>query len=652
MIAMVSRWNQNLFFKYISSVRLAVPVMLALILAVAAGTVLESMHNAEYAKLALYDSTWFNALLGLLALNVFCSMLSRYPWKVHQVGFVITHIGILVLLVGSWVTKIYGVDGSLQVAEGQSQSSVILPRLMVGYQFEGSPTLNSVVFDKTLFEKDRGDLKFINNQIGHVVEVEQFVPFAEIEKGYSGGEGNGTGTADGPIGISFGLKSAFFDVKDWLHTVDNPEFQMGPATLRIVVDEKSSDSQPPALREVAEVAEVAQAAEKPLKKKPLAKKPPTKKVQEQVLIYDQKTNQVVREVRLQELRGGVSINGIKIQLSKSYQRALVADNKIVESEDPTSPPNPALELTVEKGSEKLREVLYARFPQFSLNKDGAFGLRFEFVAQASAASAASAASDASEGMAKGDLPAGHPPIGESAESDGMGAPAIVPGKNIIEFHVNRQQPDQVRVELWKSGEKVGEKIMKEGESFQTPWMGMQIFLGSINFGSEMRVEVKAIRPEAGKNLPPSAVFVKPLGQPEGFWMTQGDVKNITVAGRNAYLVFSNETVKLPFEIALDKFTKKDYPGTETPYSYESLVTHSRTQEQTLISMNEPLKSDGFTFYQASYSLNPGQPPVSILSVNRDPGRWVKYLGSLIMSIGIVIFTLMRSRFYKHSAKRA
>jgi hypothetical protein len=69
------------------------------------------------------------------------------------------------------------------------------------------------------------------------------------------------------------------------------------------------------------------------------------------------------------------------------------------------------------------------------------------------------------------------------------------------------------------------------------------------------------------------------------------------------------------------------------------------QSVHLISMNEPLKVEGFTLYQASYIMNPGQPPVTVLSVNRDPGRPIKYLGSLILAFGFIIFTLMRSRFY-------
>jgi len=63
-------------------------------------------------------------------------------------------------------------------------------------------------------------------------------------------------------------------------------------------------------------------------------------------------------------------------------------------------------------------------------------------------------------------------------------------------------------------------------------------------------------------------------------------------------------------------------------------------------MNEPLKFGGYTFYQASYNQDErtGEPTATVLSVNYDPGRWIKYLGSLILSVGIIwLFVQTRKR---------
>jgi len=39
----------------------------------------------------------------------------RYPWKRHQTGFVITHAGIITLLIGAMIDACNGVEGNVQL---------------------------------------------------------------------------------------------------------------------------------------------------------------------------------------------------------------------------------------------------------------------------------------------------------------------------------------------------------------------------------------------------------------------------------------------------------------------------------------------------------------------------------------------------------
>ena len=65
----------------------------------------------------------------------------------------------------------------------------------------------------------------------------------------------------------------------------------------------------------------------------------------------------------------------------------------------------------------------------------------------------------------------------------------------------------------------------------------------------------------------------------------------------------------------------------------------------IISMNEPYKHAGYTIYQASFQEDEvtREPTASVFSINRDPGRWVKYLGSLILTLGIVSLFYQRRK---------
>jgi hypothetical protein len=78
-------------------------------------------HPCKAVNYGIYGTWWFTAMNGLLGLNVLCAALVRFPWKKYQTGFVVTHAGILLLLAGSWLSRSGGVDASLPVFEGKAE---------------------------------------------------------------------------------------------------------------------------------------------------------------------------------------------------------------------------------------------------------------------------------------------------------------------------------------------------------------------------------------------------------------------------------------------------------------------------------------------------------------------------------------------------
>jgi hypothetical protein len=120
-------------FRWCASVQLAIILVAALIIALALGTWLESRAGAAVARAHVYQSLWLKGLLALLAINVMASALIRYPWSRHQAGFVITHIGIEVLLAGSLIGSRSGYEAQVHLAPGQSASAaqVETDRLLV-----------------------------------------------------------------------------------------------------------------------------------------------------------------------------------------------------------------------------------------------------------------------------------------------------------------------------------------------------------------------------------------------------------------------------------------------------------------------------------------------------------------------------------------
>ena len=126
----------------------------------------------------------------------------------------------------------------------------------------------------------------------------------------------------------------------------------------------------------------------------------------------------------------------------------------------------------------------------------------------------------------------------------------------------------------------------------------------------------------------------------------GDRATFDLGGDDVRISYGPKRVMVPFSLQLNRFELERYPGSMQPASFSSRVTVLADQknrfEQT-ISMNEPLEWKRFTFYQSSYEDAFPRPTVSIFSVNHDPGRALKYLGSLILVVGIIHFYIARAR---------
>jgi hypothetical protein len=118
-------WKRNRLFRFFSSVKLAMLLIGVLIIATIVGTICESTFDARVARAYIYQAPWFNFWLLLLAANLICSALSRMPWKRHHTGFLLTHLGIIVLLTGALIGRIWGVEGSMTIFKGDPPNNFL-----------------------------------------------------------------------------------------------------------------------------------------------------------------------------------------------------------------------------------------------------------------------------------------------------------------------------------------------------------------------------------------------------------------------------------------------------------------------------------------------------------------------------------------------
>jgi hypothetical protein len=138
-------------------------------------------------------------------------------------------------------------------------------------------------------------------------------------------------------------------------------------------------------------------------------------------------------------------------------------------------------------------------------------------------------------------------------------------------------------------------------------------------------------------------FIAVTAREYSLTLREGESSRIAlrVAGPEAPLDRPQETAVLPIEIKLLDFEKSMHPGTEIPRSFSSRVeiTVAGARRLALISMNRPLRYREYTFYQSSYSEDGLGGESSTFSVVRNSGRWLPYLASFMLFLGLAIHFL-------------
>lgn len=195
------------------------------------------------------------------------------------------------------------------------------------------------------------------------------------------------------------------------------------------------------------------------------------------------------------------------------------------------------------------------------------------------------------------------------------------------------------------------------------WKNVKITIKQTLPRAILSTSYKPAHQQYGREAPPSALHL--IAVPEGgggapgsdirseIWLGLGDRATLHWGFGNEYgITYMPRRGVLPFMVRLDRFQVDRYEGSQDPAAYSSKVTVlDRTSEKpALISMNEPLKQSGYTLYQASYEDAQPRPVVTILAVNRDPGRIWKYLGSLLIVLGSILLFAAKYSIGRRSNK--
>jgi len=112
-------------WEFITSVKLTLFLLAGIAIMLVAGTIVETKFSTEAALAAIYRSPLMDALIGLLGINQVTCTIKRWPYKPHQMGWLLAHLGVIVILIGSIYGRAGQRQGQIFLTEGETTDSFV-----------------------------------------------------------------------------------------------------------------------------------------------------------------------------------------------------------------------------------------------------------------------------------------------------------------------------------------------------------------------------------------------------------------------------------------------------------------------------------------------------------------------------------------------
>jgi len=173
---------------WLGSLQLALVLLATIAIACAAATITESEFSTKVAQVYIYKAPWFLVWLAVLCINLFAVTLTRWPWEKKHAGFIITHYGIITLLLGAMVGIHTGFEGNVTLHKDKGPvRKITVNQSIIQLESPNDSALYVMPFDAAtarpseksprVFDVPRTDLQIIADGFSdNLVKEETLVP--------------------------------------------------------------------------------------------------------------------------------------------------------------------------------------------------------------------------------------------------------------------------------------------------------------------------------------------------------------------------------------------------------------------------------------------------------------------------------------------
>jgi hypothetical protein len=594
----------RLLVRTMVNLKFAVVLLVVIAAAAIAGTLVGGAYG-EDAQARFFASAPFSALMILFMFALVLAVVSRYPWKLTHTGWIMTHAGLVVIVIGHMITARYGINARVSLFEGESSD---VAEGEQWYLFIDLPQFEGREQARVRFGLDEAPDVPLGREVrlpsGDLLRIERYSPNfttrLRVEPEYSSDE------PEDPA------------VRVELTAVDRrPPARGGPR--RRTRSEWLFAARPRESSKVFSESFTALyrrfsdrgALEAFLAPKEPAGTPPA-------LLVEPMGRPAAR-IELPLDRPGaparaVGDTGYTVKVLRRFERLRVVENQAVEASEGPLMPAVEVEIATPQG-ERDRRWLFARMPDADTR--GKVELPFTLRYREGALAALG-----------GELPPGSLAILEAP-----GAPPV-------------------RLLLGPSGER-DLAPLAVGERIALPWLGAEAVVAERFVRTKTREE-----PATATYLPSRPAVLVTLegrdGASETRWVRwQKPARPVEFRDGAVRMRLGPQETPLGFTVTLKDFVLKTYEGTNTPKSFESFVRvrpHDGDPAFDFhIYMNHVMDYRGWRFFQSSY--DPDTLAWSSFTASYDPGRKVVYTGYILTPLGLLFIVFVKPVLLRREAAR-
>ena len=611
-------WQRNSVFQFFASLKLAVVLLAVLIIASIAGTIYESSFDAKVARTYVYGAPWFNVWLLLLATNLAVSALSRWPWRQQHVAFLVTHLGIITLLFGSLIGRIWGVEGTITL-------------------FKGDPPSNRLLIDqKQLRVRDTDGIvkgyraEFINRKptperpwdLGPLASGAQLsiIDYAAAVEGKLNPKPLESG---GAPAVHFTISTATMGQKlqSWLMADehDHSSFNMGLATVELKrgvapAAEASGSTSPASTNTTEETA-----------------------LEESIFAFTKAPDQ---QVSKPGKGGGIGAKVILSQPENGNQG----------------------NVTITLGDKSWTHDVATHLGQDTPLEDSAFTMRIEAFwpdFRIDGGKPVSVSDQPNNPAVVVTLRGRGVPAAPPADAHGTGETPLAGGPNRLSLFIDDDGSLSYELFSRKGGRSTGQ--LEANKPLSTGWADWELVVDQTMPHAEHWTDFNPIPPAAAASNLPDGVRIRVQQGDKTIeqWIPAGWQIGVPVSPAPIQVAFGWQQHQMPIALELLDFEVQRNEGSESPAGFKSTVRVTDRDGGSATGqcwMNNPFSYPGqwwrawtgLTFKMSQASWNPENLEQSTIQILRDPGWLLKWIGSLLICAGIFMLFYVK-KFRRPSA---